>query len=366
MLYDNFNSFYTLRDSSEFGTSVAALGDLDGNGVEDIAVGASTADDGGSDAGEVIILFLETDGNVKDAQKVSALYGGLSTYFTLPSGGRFGSAVVSMGDTDGDGTTDLAVGAYDISDGGSWTGAVFLINLAQTYCETPSPTAVPASAGTCYHHTSTATRLANNGIDTAHVPLTELAVGHRILALDHHARPTFAQIQALPFGPDEGPYDRIVMADKAKHELTVTLHHMFDACASKHNQGAIQAMDLRAGDCLHTTDGKATVYSTKHVAPMAGDETYSIKLAGVIGTVAIGGVFTHAMGHVQQPGKNKHARNKYKRMIPVYKISRREMKVEIDFAYSLLLARTRPIYVTGFGIYIILGKTAISVCPLPS
>src|SRR5687767_2787704 len=49
-----------------FGSSVAALGDLDGNGIEDLAVGATLDDDGvpGSQNGAVWILFLNADGTV--------------------------------------------------------------------------------------------------------------------------------------------------------------------------------------------------------------------------------------------------------------------------------------------------------------
>ena len=51
-----------LRDNDRFGISATSLGDLNGDGVGDLVVGASGDDDGGFDRGAVWILFLNTDG----------------------------------------------------------------------------------------------------------------------------------------------------------------------------------------------------------------------------------------------------------------------------------------------------------------
>jgi len=154
------------------------------------------------------------------------------------------------------------------------------------------------------------------------VQLKDLSIGNRILALDQHARPTFAEIEALPNGPSAERFVHIVMADKAKHELHATLHHTFIACinqpkylkpAPKHaSEYVIEAKDIEAGDCLYTADGAATVRSAKHVARMDGDVAYSIKLAGRVGAVAIGGVFTHVMEHAMLPGSNIYANGMFK------------------------------------------------------
>jgi len=49
----------TLDDDDEFGISDTSLGDLDGDNVIDIAVGAYGDDDGGTDRGAVWVLFLD-------------------------------------------------------------------------------------------------------------------------------------------------------------------------------------------------------------------------------------------------------------------------------------------------------------------
>ena len=92
-----------------FGWAVSGLGDVDGDGAVDLAVGALLDDDGGADRGAAWILFLDTDGTVKAEQKISALAGGLGG--GLGNNDSFGAAVAGLGDLDGDRVEDLAVGA---------------------------------------------------------------------------------------------------------------------------------------------------------------------------------------------------------------------------------------------------------------
>ena len=117
----------TLDDFDWFGISVASLGDLDGDGVGDLAVGAIFDDDGGTDRGAVWVLFLNTDGTVKSHQKISDTEGGFTG--SLDDDDAFGSSVASLGDLDRDGVGDLAVGAPADDDGGRNRGAVWVLFL---------------------------------------------------------------------------------------------------------------------------------------------------------------------------------------------------------------------------------------------
>ena len=100
-----------LDDWDDFGSSLARVGDIDGDGVVDLAVGAPGDDDGDSSAGAVWILFMNPDGTVASEQKLSALFGGLTD---PPQGYEdFGTALTRIGQFDGTEGPDLAVSSME-------------------------------------------------------------------------------------------------------------------------------------------------------------------------------------------------------------------------------------------------------------
>ena len=117
----------TLSDGDTFGRSISVVGDIDGDQVDDLVVGAPFSDDGANSAGSVWILFLEADGTVKAQQKISASAGGFTG--VLDEQDTFGASVAGLGDVDGDGTPDIAVGAIGDDDGVSQAGAVWILFL---------------------------------------------------------------------------------------------------------------------------------------------------------------------------------------------------------------------------------------------
>lgn len=116
-----------LAAGDRFGVSVAPIGDLDGDGVTDIAVGAFHDDVGGHDVGSVWVLFMNTDGTVKAENRIGSGLGGFTG--VLGDNDRFGISVCPLGDLDGDGILDLAVGARGDGPGGPGHGAVWLLYL---------------------------------------------------------------------------------------------------------------------------------------------------------------------------------------------------------------------------------------------
>ena len=119
----------TLTNSDQFGMSVANIGDLDGDGVNDLAVGANGDDDGGGNRGAVHIFFMNTDGSVDSTVEIND---STTNGPTLTNGDAFGMSIANIGDLDGDGVNDLAVGANLDDDGGDDRGAVHIMFVEGT------------------------------------------------------------------------------------------------------------------------------------------------------------------------------------------------------------------------------------------
>ena len=117
----------------EAGFSVSAAGDVNGDGFDDLIVGASRGDDGGGNAGEAYVVFGAASGfgtdvggrQVIDLTSLSADEG-----FIIQgdaAGDVTGFSVSSAGDVNGDGFDDLIVGAFRGDDGGAEAGEAYVV-----------------------------------------------------------------------------------------------------------------------------------------------------------------------------------------------------------------------------------------------
>ena len=115
------------------GRSVSSAGDVNGDGFDDLIVGASGGDDGGSGAGEAYVVFGSANGfgtNVGGRQVIDLTTLTAAQGFIIQGdvvSDRAGYSVSSAGDINGDGFDDLIVGAYGGDDGGSYAGEAYVV-----------------------------------------------------------------------------------------------------------------------------------------------------------------------------------------------------------------------------------------------
>ncbi len=114
--------FADLDAGDRFSRDHDVAGDINGDGILDLVVGARSDDDGETDAGAVYILFMNTDGTVQSNQKISVLEGGFDE--TLTASNFFGYGVAGIGDYDKDNIPDIAVTASGMAN-----RALYIIHL---------------------------------------------------------------------------------------------------------------------------------------------------------------------------------------------------------------------------------------------
>ena len=111
--------------TSRLGYSVASAGDINGDGIDDIIVGATLAPVAATASGGAYVIYGKTEGlGTIDLAKLSASDG-----FSV--GGRpydnGGASVSGIGDVNGDGIDDLVVGAPGSDLNGTNSGAAFVV-----------------------------------------------------------------------------------------------------------------------------------------------------------------------------------------------------------------------------------------------
>ena len=102
---------------ASYGTGLSGAGDVNGDGFDDVLVGADQYDNGETDEGAAWLYLGSAAG-----LETTAAWMGESDQ----AGASFGGAVAGVGDTNGDGATDIIVGAKLYDGGQTDEGAAFL------------------------------------------------------------------------------------------------------------------------------------------------------------------------------------------------------------------------------------------------
>ncbi len=109
-------------DSDNLGNSVDGLGDVNGDGLDDILIAAYVTDDNGYNSGTSYVVFGPVSGKSSGSSNADAkLVGEVEDDYA-------GASTAAAGDVDADGLRDILIGATNNDEGAARAGAAYLVH----------------------------------------------------------------------------------------------------------------------------------------------------------------------------------------------------------------------------------------------
>jgi hypothetical protein len=108
------------EESEDFAGYVAGAGDVDDDGYEDVIIAATYSDAGGTNSGVAYVMYGPAYGEIDLSTADAKLIG-------ENAGDRAGASIAGAGDVDADGYDDILIGAFESDMGGSLSGAAYLL-----------------------------------------------------------------------------------------------------------------------------------------------------------------------------------------------------------------------------------------------
>ena len=109
------------------GNSVSSAGDVNGDGIDDLIIGASNADPNGSRSGESYVVFGQSGGFGAEFDLASLNGSNGFVLNGIDSDDQSGVSVSSAGDINGDGIDDILIGASRAEPNGSNSGQSYVV-----------------------------------------------------------------------------------------------------------------------------------------------------------------------------------------------------------------------------------------------
>jgi hypothetical protein len=109
------------------GQSVSGAGDINGDGIDDVIIGALTADSNGPDSGASYVVFGKANGFAANLNLSDLTGANGFKVIAEARGDNLGSSVSGAGDINADGIDDLIIGAFRADPHGSESGASYVL-----------------------------------------------------------------------------------------------------------------------------------------------------------------------------------------------------------------------------------------------
>jgi hypothetical protein len=141
-LLDGTNGFVIngINPTDNVGYSVSNAGDLNGDGIADLIIGAPDADPNGVNSGSTYIVFGGASVGAGGSFELSSI-DGINGFVLngIETGNRSGYSVSGIGDVNSDGIDDVIIGAPNASANGSGSGSSYVVFGDSVSVAAPTP-----------------------------------------------------------------------------------------------------------------------------------------------------------------------------------------------------------------------------------